>query len=304
MTFKHNIFGLNVEAEFDMKGPLAEFEVPDVIVKYGTVPEVLVEAVASNKHSQITKDKVLKQYDGIARFLVENGNSIIVDPSDLSTEDAVNLFLNGVVFGSLLVQRGLIPLHGSALELNGKCILVIGRSGAGKSSLATGLLERGARLITDDVIALREVDGSVLAYPAFPEQKVSADLLKHFDIESLVKGRVLYHNVQHEKYYINRENQFYDRPLKLDSIFFVQKTKNKFKLIEHKGVGKLDVVLRNIFSRSNVRIAEKQLDRYNLCTTIAKHTNIYTIQRRFDTFSVREQVEMVFKCLDGEEYGN
>lgn len=41
-------------------------------------------------------------------------------------------------------------VHGSAVDLNGQGILILGNSGAGKSSLALELIDRGAILISDD----------------------------------------------------------------------------------------------------------------------------------------------------------
>jgi serine kinase of HPr protein (carbohydrate metabolism regulator) len=41
-------------------------------------------------------------------------------------------------------------LHGTTIELNGHGIFIIGTSGMGKSDLAICLMDRGARLVSDD----------------------------------------------------------------------------------------------------------------------------------------------------------
>ena len=41
-------------------------------------------------------------------------------------------------------------IHSSSVELDGKAVLIKGRSGSGKSSLALQLISRGANLIADD----------------------------------------------------------------------------------------------------------------------------------------------------------
>ncbi len=61
-------------------------------------------------------------------------------------------------------SRSLSPtVHGSCVELCGRGALVIGKSGAGKSSLAIELVSLGASLVGDDQIVLSENDGIVVA---------------------------------------------------------------------------------------------------------------------------------------------
>ncbi|PHQ72332.1 MAG: serine kinase [Sneathiella sp.] len=57
----------------------------------------------------------------------------------------------------------MIKIHGSAVEINGKGVLLIGSSGAGKSDLALRLIDGGARLIADDYTIIEgQKDGSAL----------------------------------------------------------------------------------------------------------------------------------------------
>src|SRR6185436_12938258 len=62
------------------------------------------------------------------------------------------------------VLQGMEVLHASAVSLDGRAVAFLGRSGAGKTTLATRLLARGARLVTDDVLALDTAGGHVRAH--------------------------------------------------------------------------------------------------------------------------------------------
>lgn len=54
-------------------------------------------------------------------------------------------------------------LHASCVFVDGKGVLILGKSGAGKSALALALMAYGAVLVADDRVALRVEDGSVIA---------------------------------------------------------------------------------------------------------------------------------------------
>lgn len=58
-------------------------------------------------------------------------------------------------------------LHGTAVAINGCGVLLLGRSGAGKSDLALRLIDRGALLIADDRVIVHARDGQLwLSAPA------------------------------------------------------------------------------------------------------------------------------------------
>lgn len=58
-------------------------------------------------------------------------------------------------------------LHGSAIAIDGQALLLLGRSGAGKSDLALRLMDRGALLIADDQVVAQAEDGRLwLSAPA------------------------------------------------------------------------------------------------------------------------------------------
>jgi serine kinase of HPr protein (carbohydrate metabolism regulator) len=54
-------------------------------------------------------------------------------------------------------------LHASCVAIGGRAVLIGGDSGAGKSDLALRLIDRGAVLVCDDQVALRNENGRLLA---------------------------------------------------------------------------------------------------------------------------------------------
>ena len=75
--------------------------------------------------------------------IFKDGNKIIVSPLDEIDEDVIRLYILGTCMGAILMQRKILPLHGSAIAINGKAYAIVGDSGAGKSTLASAFLKKG-----------------------------------------------------------------------------------------------------------------------------------------------------------------
>jgi len=56
----------------------------------------------------------------------------------------------------------LVSLHGTLVDVFGVGVLLTGKSGVGKSKCALELIERGHRLVADDIVEIRKIDESLL----------------------------------------------------------------------------------------------------------------------------------------------
>ncbi len=55
-----------------------------------------------------------------------------------------------------------VSIHGTLVEVYGIGVLLIGKSGVGKSETALELIERNHRLVADDIVEIRKIDESLL----------------------------------------------------------------------------------------------------------------------------------------------
>ena len=72
-------------------------------------------------------------------------------------------FLNAA---TILLEHDFAPsvtLHGCMVDMRGVGVLIVGKSGSGKSETAVGLLERGASLVADDMVRIKYVGGDLVA---------------------------------------------------------------------------------------------------------------------------------------------
>ena len=79
----------------------------------------------------------------------------------------------GAPLALALAHRGIWCLHASALQREGRAVLLLGASGRGKSTLAAYCNgRRGFRRLADDILPCRLNGHSLIALPAFPQLKL------------------------------------------------------------------------------------------------------------------------------------
>lgn len=76
--------------------------------------------------------------------------------------DLLSRFLLGLF--ARVTARGIYAIHAGAVERRGRAVLFSGRSGAGKTTLALSLLERGFRLLSDDLAIVEASTQRILPY--------------------------------------------------------------------------------------------------------------------------------------------
>jgi hypothetical protein len=110
----------------------------------------------------------LAYFDGTQFWLEHEGREIWATwPVNLTIEDTAT-YLLGPVLGLLLRLRGVTCLHASAVAFGEAAVAFVGSEGAGKSTTAAALAQSGHALLSDDVVALAESNGSFFVHPAYP----------------------------------------------------------------------------------------------------------------------------------------
>ena len=146
---------------------------PDILVREAAIGRS-GEASESRKQGIWTEgENVYFHWDSAGTFSLRGEKEIIIDRNPGVTDEAVRLPLLGCILGVLLHKRGYFTLHASAVVIDGHAVAFIGDKGAGKSTLAAAIHDRGHSVMVDDVLALTiGEDGSVVALPGFPQYKL------------------------------------------------------------------------------------------------------------------------------------
>jgi hypothetical protein len=114
-----------------------------------------------------------------ARFAVErHGREVWADwPEGYTLEDACT-YLLGSIMGFVLRLRGITCLHASAIAAGDYAIAFAGSPGAGKSTLAAALAQRGFPVLSDDIVALTEEEADFYVRPGYPRLNLWPDSVR------------------------------------------------------------------------------------------------------------------------------
>lgn len=92
--------------------------------------------------------------------------------------------LETALFRALLIQKAL-TLHALVFNHQGIGVMVLGESGAGKTTLALAALSAGATIVSDDNVALRKEGQSICAYSMRPFLQIRRNTLQKMKTEAL-----------------------------------------------------------------------------------------------------------------------
>ena len=164
------------------------FPLSDVaLIKVGEARRVQKPEYANN-HWQMNQNEFAMQVDEVGNFYACGGNRVEYAPEDGASRASLEVYLNGSVYGAILHQRRILPIHGSSFVEKGLGIMLCGESGAGKSSLTAAFCLDGAEFLTDDVTPIVFKNQLPEILPLSDRIKLWQDCLKQLERkeESLV----------------------------------------------------------------------------------------------------------------------
>ena len=91
--------------------------------------------------------------------------------------------LNSQVLVALLHQREIINFHAGSFVYNGRGVMVLGETGAGKSSLVIAAAQKGAGFLTDDLTPVVFRDGYPCIWPLRRKVKIRRDTAEQLGID-------------------------------------------------------------------------------------------------------------------------
>lgn len=267
----------------------------DVKISYGNVPNEIHSPYEQNEFYQIAKNEFLLKIDGVASYYVTNGDQVIVQ---LFKQDLriVRLYLLGTVMGVLLMQRGILPIHGSAVVIEGRCIIFVGVSGAGKSTVAEALRKNGHALLADDISAVKfDKNGLPWVQSGYPQQKLWQDSASMLGIDTTPLQRI-YDNM--DKYAVPVPTGFWGHPVQLNAIYEINvQPGNNLSIIPVIGAEKVATIINHTYRSGFLEGLGLKIVHFKKCATMAKCIPVFRLTRPEGVQSLDQQVDVLERHL-------
>lgn len=299
----YKAFGLTISSDYALPElPLVNNcdSLTDIVIMKVDLSQIWAEESNPNDYFVVKEDFVLFQVPKVATYLINNGNEIYVSPMVGSAEDQVRLFILGTCMGVILMQRNILPLHGSAIVIDGKSYAIVGDAGVGKSTLALAFLKRGYQLLSDDVIPVTlSEDGIPIVTPAYPQQKLWLESLSEFGIESKHLRPII---DRESKFAVPVSDQFFTKPVGLAGIFELTRTEDEE--VKVSPIVNLEG-LHTLFHHTYRNFLIKRLDmmewHFSITAKMMEHLNIYQISRPITRFTANELVDLILTKIGNKE---
>lgn len=286
---KYKIFGLNILSEIDLGYSEDVFIYEDVIVKRGHAINKFQTTYYNRNGFYVNSKQAFFRVDESLAISIHDGNKIIVEYELLNLKK-INLFLLGSAMGILLLQRNLFSLHGSSVCDYQKGICVIGDSGAGKTSLARGFINKGYNLLSDDVSRV-DTHEFVNIISSYPSQKMWKDTLNYYKLEGNKENQLL---ERYDKYYLDVKDKFKAGKNSLDVLLYLRAEDIQEPYIRLLEVDQaFSIIHKNTYRYELIDTMELKQNHFKWISEVLSTTPVYELVRPIDGITIDSQIEHI-----------
>lgn len=305
--YKYRLFGLHFVSQLALQESLSAEQLfgnsdCKIVLDHSSVSGLEKKLGINSLLYERDNDTIYFRIPDAAIYSISGGDQITVAPLPGADESKIRLYLLGTCMGALLMQRRMLPLHGSAVVINGKAYAIVGESGAGKSTLAAAFSSQGYSLLTDDVIAVKFADEeSVLptVYPSYPQQKLWQESLDYLGLSS-DRYSSIFERV--DKFMVPIPSRFHHEPLPLAGVIELTKTEEQVSSIRsYNRLESLHILHGHTYRNYLLNIMNIQQWHFGITTRIAAALPVYRLHRPQNGFTAYELIDQILSVTQHKE---
>lgn len=325
MSHTFSIYGLGLLANRTIPGvPPMSISSVDIRLFLGDLPDWVREVGPSSVEPWYTTDykdesgnpglSVLRLFDGkYYRFCYADKTEFLIDqdgasiwavwPETLSLEDTAT-YLLGPIMGFVLLLRGCMSLHASAIAIDDQAIALVGPAGAGKSTTAAAFAELGYSILAEDVVTLDDRGASFLVQPAYPcirlwPASVTALFGQHNDLPKLTPTW--------EKRYLDltqQPYQFHEKPLPLAAIYLLEQRSEDCRAPFVKHISEPKALMSLVANTYSTRLMDKMMRarEFEILGRLLKTVPVQQIIPHASPFHIPELCKLISEDFEGLKF--
>jgi hypothetical protein len=289
----YSVFGLRIRSELKLPELFrAETDaVPDVTIRLGDI-----DANENQPGLHALDDALLFVVADIGRYRVADGRDILVEPQPGVPERNLRLYLLGSVFGVLLHQRELLPLHANAIEIDGKAVAFMGSSGGGKSTLAARFHDRGNRVVADDICVVKvDSDDQAYALPGLPRLRLWQEALEASGRQPSDFERSYVGDENWNKFDVPiRPDTATDRELELGALYLLGQGE-EIDIRRLDGIDAAEALFAHTYRGAFLAATNGGQSHWSSCMRLVRSTPVYCFTRPWDLTLLHDHVDRIFE---------
>lgn len=290
--YTYILFGYHVLSDIDLHIPTKNINHVDLTISLSDSIELEILPDEAVFGIEVHDESVIIRLTDAGRIELSK-SCIRVYPYIGYDANALNLYLKGSVFGSWLLMMDRFGLHGSAIDIDGKALVIMGKSGAGKSTLARAFLQKGYRLISDDVSLIHHQQTFYIE-SSYPSQKLWRDVLEHYDLYRNRRSRIAYRD---DKFNIDVEEDFHYARTPLGAIVYLDVNGDCLDITHKQLHERLELLLNNLYLGDILEYFDKDTMIFRTMADMAAQIPTFHLSRPVGTMSVNEQAELILNTL-------
>lgn len=294
MPYRCSIYGLGVVANRTIPGvPSSKTASEDVRISFGSLPAWLHEVSDTQIETSYVAEyksecgepalRVFRLAEGkYYRFCYADRTEFVVDQAGsevwaewsapLTLEDTAT-YLLGPVMGFVMLLRGVVCLHASAVVIGNEAIALVGPAGSGKSTTAAAFAELGYGILAEDVVTLDDRRDHFLVRPGYPCIRLWPASVKS-----------LYGSETHlpkltpnwDKCYLDLTERFHGEPLPLAAIYQLAERQHDARAPFVETLDRAEKLMSLIANTYATKLMDKQMRarEFELLTRVVSHVPV------------------------------
>jgi hypothetical protein len=275
--FHYFVYGQQIKSAIPLPQLVPGGDGSDVRITRGRVTDP--NPTASNTAGSRLAGRELKfSLKGVGAAAVLDGRTVTIDAAQGVSEQHLSLFVVEVVLALVMLQRGHLVLHGSAVTVGDGVIGLVGHQQTGKSVIAAAFYQQGVAVMSDNQLVFERTSfspASPVVLPGYPQLELWPEDARLVGIEP-EKFRLLRPNISKVAWPVT--DNFRNEANPVRSLYILTKT-------ETPGVDKYSLrdgffeLTRHTFA---AYLAEQQLfnqaEHFTQCMRIVKSVPVYRLQ--------------------------